>query len=96
MVENRFAKENRNLASDAEVKEIMLLSIFLKNQEFEGKAIETIARQNLHKLVFLLSFENQQQLAVYHNKLYRTLWMDHAETALKLQGYSLDEYGIPL
>ena len=91
VVENSFTKENLNLASDAEIKEIMLLSIPLKNQEFDGKVIEAIARQNPHKLVFLLSFENQQQLAVYHNKLYRTLWMDHDEIALKLQGYSLDE-----
>ena len=91
VVENSFTKENLNLASDAEIKEIMLLSISLKNQEFDGKVIEAIARQNPHKLVFLLSFENQQQLAVYHNKLYRTLWMDHDEIALKLQGYSLEE-----
>ena len=91
VVENSFTKENLNLASDAEIKEIMLLSISLKNQEFDGKVIEAIARQNPHKLVFLLSFENQQQLAVYHNKLYRTLWMKHDEIALKLQGYSLDE-----
>lgn len=91
MVENSFTKENLNLASNAEIKEIMLLSISLKNQEFDGKVIEAIARQNPHKLVFLLSFENQQQLAVYRNKLYRTVWMDHDEIALKLQGYSLDE-----
>ena len=91
VVENSFTKENLNLASDAEIKEIMLLSISLKKQEFDGKVIETIAKQNPHKLVFLLSFEDQQQLAVYHNKLYRTLWMAHDETELKLQGYSLDE-----
>ena len=91
VVENSFTKENLNLASDAEIKEIMLLSISLKSQEFDGTVIEAIARQNPHKLVFLLSFENQQQLAVYHNKLYRTLWMKHDEIALKLQGYSLDE-----
>ena len=91
VVENSFTKENLNLASDAEIKEIMLLSISLKSQEFDGKVIEAIARQNPHKLVFLLSFENQQQLAVYRNKLYRTVWMDHDEIALKLQGYSLDE-----
>ena len=91
VVENSFTTENLNLASDAEIKEIMLLSISLKKQEFDGKVIEAIARQNPHKLVFLLSFEDQQQLAVYHNKLYCTLWMAHDEIALKLQGYSLDE-----
>ena len=91
VIENSFTKENLNLASDAETKEIMLLSISLKNQNFDGKVIKAIARQNPHKLVFLLNFKNQQQLAVYHNKLYRTLWMDHDKITLKLQGYSLDE-----
>ena len=91
VVENSFTKENLNLASDAETKEIMLLSISPKNQNFDGKVIKAIARQNPHKLVFLLNFKNQQQLAVYHNKLYRTLWMDHDKITLKLQGYSLDE-----
>ena len=91
VVENSLTKENLNLASDAEIKEIMLLSISLKSQEFDGKVIEAIARQNPHKLVFLLSFEDQQQLAIYHNKLYRTLWMAHDAITLKLQGYSLDE-----
>lgn len=91
VVENSFTRENLNLAWDAEIKEIMFLSISLKKQEFDGKVIEAIARQNPHKLVFLLIFENQRQLAIYHNKLYRTLWMDHDEIELKLQGYSLNE-----
>lgn len=90
-VENSLTKENLNLSSDAEIKEIMLLSISLKKQEFDGKVIEAIARQNPHKLVFLLCFEEQQQLAVYYKKLYRTLWMKQDEVALKLQGDSLDE-----
>lgn len=90
-VENSLTKENLNLSSDAEIKEIMLLSISLKKREFDGKVIEAIARQNPHKLVFLLCFEEQQQLAVYYKKLYRTLWMKQDEVALKLQGDSLDE-----
>ena len=90
-VENSLTKENLNLSSGAEIKEIMLLSISLKKQEFDGKVIEAIARQNPHKLVFLLCFEEQQQLAVYYKKLYRTLWMKQDDVTLKLQGDSLDE-----
>ena len=90
-IENSLTKENLNLSSDAEIKEIMLLSISLKKQEFDGKVIEAIARQNPHKLIFLLCFEEQQQLAVYYKKLYRTLWMKQDDVTLKLQGDSLDE-----
>ena len=61
-VENSLTKENLNLSSGAEIKEIMLLSISLKKQEFDGKVIEAIARQNPHKLVFLLCFEEGDSL----------------------------------
>ena len=91
IVENSLTKENLNLTADSEVKEILLLSITLKKQEFDGKVIEAIARQNPHKLVFLLVFEDSRQLALYHSKLYRTQWMDAAEVDLKPLGFSLDE-----
>lgn len=91
VVENSLTKDNLNLAADSEAKEILLLSITLKRQEFDGKVIEAIARQNPHKLVFLLVFENRCQLALYHSRLYRTEWMDVSEVNLKPQGFSLDE-----
>lgn len=91
VVENSLTKENLNLNTGSEIKEILLLSITLKKQEFDGKVIEAIARQNPHKLVFLLVFEDSRQLALYHSKLYRTQWMDASEVNLKPQGFSLDE-----
>lgn len=90
-VENSFTKENLNLTVDSEINEILLLSISLKKQDTDGKVIETIARQNPHKLVFLLQFNKQNQMALYHGKLYRTGWMDESETDLRLQGFSLEE-----
>ncbi|MCM1271294.1 MAG: DUF4391 domain-containing protein [Ruminococcus flavefaciens] len=89
IVENSLTQENLNLTNESEIKEILLLSITLKKQEFDSKVVETIARQNPHKLVFLLIYENSRQLALYHSKLYRTLWMD--DVSLKPQGFSLDE-----
>ncbi len=91
IVENSLTKENLNLTADSEIKEILLLSITLKKQEFDGKVIEAIARQNPHKLVFLLMFEGSRQLALYHSKLYRTQWMEASEVNLKPQGFSLNE-----
>lgn len=90
-VENSFTKENLNLTVDSGVNEILLLSITLKKQDFDGKVVEAIARQNQHKLVFLLQFNQQNQLAIYHGKLYRTEWIDESETDLQLQGFSLEE-----
>lgn len=90
-VENSLTKDNLNLTADSEIKEILLLSISLKRQVFDPKIVEAIARQNPHKLVFHLTFEDTSQLALYHGKLYRTAWMPSAEVALSAKGYSLSE-----
>lgn len=91
LVANSLTRDNLNLNSDSEVKEILLLSISLKKQEFDAKIIEAIARQNPHKLVFHLTFEDSAQLALYHSKLYRTPWVPENELTLAARGYSLDQ-----
>lgn len=90
-VENSLTKENLNLTTDSDIKEILLLSIELKKQEFDAKIIEAIARQNPHKLIFLLSYEEKRQLAIYHSKFYHSLWINTEEVCLKAVGFSLDE-----
>lgn len=90
-VENTLTKDNLNLGKKSEIKEILLLSITLKKKDFDGKIIEAIARQNPHKLVFLLVYEDQRQLAVYHSKLYRSAWVQEKELDIALQGSTLDE-----
>ncbi len=90
-IENSLTMENLNLSQESEVKEILLLSISLKKKEFDGKIIEAIARQNSHELIFLLSFEEERQLAVFHGKLYRSRWMPENEISLYAQGFSLEE-----
>ena len=91
VIENSLSNRSLNLNSSSEIEEILMLSIVLKKQEFDGKIVEAIARQNPHKLLFLLVCEDKQQLALYHNKLYRTPWMSADEITLKLNGFSLDE-----
>lgn len=91
IVENSLTAENLNLSQESEVKEILLLSISLKKQEFDGKVVEAIARQNQHNLVFLLSFENMRQLALYHGKLYRSAWVPETDLSLTAKGFSLEE-----
>ena len=90
-VENSLTKDNLNLTAESEIKEILLLSLFLKKQEFDAKIIEAIAKQNPHKLIFLLIYEDSRQLAIWHGKLYFTEWIPSAHIELKAQGFSLDE-----
>lgn len=91
ILENSLTRKNLNLARDSEVKEIMLLSITLKKQNFDGKIVEAIARQNPHQLIFLLIYGDEFQLAVYQGRLYRTDWMKEKDLSLTLSGNTLDE-----
>lgn len=86
-----LTKDNLNLEKDGEVTEILILYIDLKKQEFDAKIIEVIARQNPHKLVFVMSFEDKRQLAIYHSKLYRTDWIPEEKVVLSARGFSLDD-----
>ena len=90
-VENSLSAESLNLGVESEVKEILLLRISLKKADFDAKIIETIARQNSHKLIFLLAHEDRRQLAVYSGKLYRTQWEAENSVNLTARGLTLDE-----
>lgn len=91
ILENSLTRKNLNLARDSEIKEIMLLSITLKKQNFDGKIVEAIARQNPHQLIFLLIYGDEFQLAVYQGRLHRTDWMKEKDLSLTLSGNTLDE-----
>ena len=90
-VENSLTKERLNLARDSAVQEILLLAVMLKKKDFDGKVIETIARQNSHELIFLLLYEEEAQLAVYRGKLYRSSWLPKTGITLVARGFSLEE-----
>ena len=90
-VENSLSCDSLNLNKESAVGEILLLLVNLKKAEFDAKIIETIARQNPHKLVFLLAHADKRQLAVYHGKLYRTAWVSEDNITLTANGLTLDE-----
>ncbi|MBQ7521676.1 MAG: DUF4391 domain-containing protein [Clostridia bacterium] len=91
VIENSLTNDSLHFSTTAEIHEILVLSVFLKKQDFDGKIIECIARQNPHKLLFQLVYEDRRQLALYHNRLYRTAWKKEDEINVSLQGFSLDE-----
>lgn len=90
-IENSLSNDSLNLTALSEIREILVLCITLKKEDFDGKILEAIAKQNPHKLVFVLVHDDKQKLALYHNKLYNTSWKNENEISLTLNGGSLDE-----
>ena len=90
-VSNSLTANTLNLEKDSEVIEILILTVDLKIQDFDGRIIESIARQNPHQIVFLLRFEDTAKLSVYYNKLYTTEWKPAGELQLTVKGFNLDD-----
>jgi hypothetical protein len=89
-VEYKLAPDTINVEKDGEISEILVLSLDLKKQEIDYRIVENIARQNAHKLLFVLRFEERGQLALYYGKLYKTDWMPLADLKLEARGLNLD------
>lgn len=90
-VEWSLTKDNLHLERNGEVQEIIVMLIEAKKENYDTKIIEAIARQNPHKLIFLLSFEDKRQLVIYYSKLYYSEWMEKDNVDLSARGYSLDD-----
>lgn len=90
VMEYKLSPDTINVDKDGEITEILILSIELKKQEIDYRIVENIARQNAHKLLFLLKFQDQGQLTLYYSKLYKTDWMLLTELNLDARGLNLD------
>jgi hypothetical protein len=89
--QNKLSSATMNIDKGGRVTEILVLYIELKKQEFEYKIIEIIARQNTHKILFVLLYENMAQLAIFHNKLYKSDWQNTEHLELNIKGLNLDD-----
>lgn len=88
---NSLTAASLNLETSKEISEILILTVELKKQEFDGRIVENIARQNKHQLVFILRYEDNAQLAVYYSQLYKTEWEPLDDLQLTAKGFTLDD-----
>jgi len=88
---NKLAPNTINIEKGEDITEILVLSLELKKTDFDYKIVESIARQNSHKILFVLRFEDTAQLAVFYNKLYKSEWQMLDDLKLSTKGLTLDK-----
>lgn len=89
-LQNSLTATTLHLEPGEQVAEILVLAVDLKRQELDSCILESIARQNPHKLVFLLRYEEMGQLTLFYNKLYCTPWQPLDDLHLSAKGFTLD------
>ena len=78
------------IAEGAEVKEIFVIEVSLKNRDYDPKNIILIAKSIPQRVIYLLRFEDEAMLAVYYTRLFLTPWQHAVGMSLQLRGLNLD------
>lgn len=78
------------IAEGAEVKEIFVIEVTLKTRDFDPKNIILLAKSIPQRVIYLLRFEDEALLAVYHSKLFTAPWQPIDSTTVPLSGLNLD------
>jgi hypothetical protein len=80
------------IAEGTEVKEFYVVEVALKRKDFDERNIALIAKLIPQRILFVLHYENDIQLAIYHTKLFVSEWHsdDHIYNLLSTN-YSLDQ-----
>lgn len=78
------------IAEGNEVKEIFVIEVSLKNRDFDTKNIILLAKNIPQRVIYLLRFENEAMLAIYHTKLFTTTWQSLDNVSVPLDGLTLD------
>lgn len=80
------------IAEGADVKEIFVVEVSLKSRDFDIKAITLLAKNIPQRIVYLLRYEDEAILAVYHTKLFTTGWylISNISNLISINGLNLD------
>lgn len=78
------------IAEGAEVKEIFVIEVSLKSRDFDTKSIVLLAKSIPQRVIYLLRFEDEAMLAVYHSKLFTAPWQSIDAATVALTGLNLD------
>lgn len=78
------------ISEGIEVKEIFVIEVSLKSRDFDQKNIVMLAKSIPQRVIYLLRFEDEAMLAVYHAKLFTAPWQSLESASVELSGLNLD------
>ncbi|MBD5206299.1 MAG: DUF4391 domain-containing protein [Bacteroidales bacterium] len=78
------------IAAGNDVNEIFVVEVSLKSRDFDVKTIQLLAKYIPQRIVYLLRYEDEAVLAVYHAKLFTATWNAIDAVILPLSGLNLD------
>lgn len=87
---NEIAPNKVNIPAGEDVKSFFVLLVSLKKKEYDKKTIATLSKLIPQNILFVLEYENESRLAIYHTKVMQTAWKPTEEQKVELKGLNLD------
>lgn len=87
---NEIAPNKVNIPTGEDVKSFFVLLVSLKKKEYDEKTIATLSKLIPQNILFVLEYENESRLAIYHTKVMQTEWKPTENQQIELQGLNLD------
>lgn len=88
---NEINPDKTNIPAGDEVKSFFVMLVTLKRKAFSEQSIIMLSKLIPQNMLFILEYENQSCLAVYHKKLMQGKWKTTAEQHIELRGINLDK-----
>ena len=90
VIVNEILPSTINIAAGENIKAFFVVNVLLKNKKYDERNIAMISKLIPQNILFILEFENEIQLAIYHTKLIHTEWLAKDDTKITLKGFDLD------
>ena len=87
---NEVSPANTTLAAGETVTSFFVLLVTLKRAEYDEKNIVQLSKLIEQNMLFVLRFEDQVRLAVFHSKLLQGSWASLDSLSVTLTGLNLD------
>lgn len=87
---NEIAPNKVNIPAGEDVKSFFVLLVSLKKKEYDKKTIATLSKLIPQNILFVLEYENESRLAIYHTKVMQTEWKPTENQQIELHGLNLD------
>lgn len=91
MIVNEITPGKVNIPAGEEVSSFFVLLVTLKKKEFDEKTIATLSKLIPQNILFVLEYEDESKLAIYHRKLMQADWKKTEEQCVEIKGLSLDK-----
>lgn len=88
---NEIAPNRINIPAGDEVKNFFVLLVSLKRKNFDEKTIAALSKLIPQNILFILEYDGESKLAIYHTKIIQTEWRPAIEQKIELQGLNLDK-----